>query len=266
VYSDELGRLPLHGHLDFAAQPYLDQTNYWYQNVPNNGGTSGGGSPNPDHIAPPNSLSPHSNRRQHQQVPDHHHVQSSHNVVHNYSNSTTETNTITQGFSFNPAIGTGNMLFDPVSLTYMPPAPYAGVPPSIDMGPSQNQVGGGGRPLHTGFRGISMALRGDRGGPGGVIDRRQESSQPPVHPEQLHHQHHHHHTQGQLEHNIHGNHHHREQQSMGYASSYVDNDTMTMWSTAPTGFELDEWGTYLSNMSGLTQGTHDAEMNVQQQR
>ena len=230
VYSDELGRLPLHGHLDFSAQAYLDHNNYWYQNVPNNGGTSGGGSEsshNSDHVVPPNSLS---NRDQHQQVPDHHHhVPSSHNV-HHYSNNPAEISPISQGFSLNPTIGTGNMMFGPMPLSYMPRTPYAGVPPSIDIGPSQNPVGGGGRPLHTSFRGISMALRGDGGGV------RQESSQPPAHPEQLQHQHHQYHTQGQPQHNIHGNHHHPEQQSMGY-SSYLDNDTMTMWSTAPPGFE-----------------------------
>lgn len=97
-----------------------------------------------------------------------------------------------------------------------------------------------------------MALRGDRGG---VFNRRQEPSQPPSHLEQLQRQHHQHHPQGQREHDVHDHHDHREQQqqqSMDYP--YLDNDTMAMWSTAPTGFELDEWGTYVSNMSELTQG------------
>jgi len=112
-----------------------------------------------------------------------------------------------------------------------------------------------------------MALRGDRGG---VLDHRQNSSQPPSHMKEPHHQHHHHHTQGQREHDVHGNHHHREQQQQQQpmAYSYLDNDTRTMWSTAPTGFELDEWDTYLSNMSQLTQGAHGGgggQMQVQQQ-
>ena len=241
VYSDELGRLPLHGHLDFSAPAYVDHANYWYQSAPNSGGTSES-SPNSDHILPPNSLSHHSNRRQHQQVPDRHHVQSSHNV-NNYSIGTTETNAITQGFSLNPSIGTGNMVFDSVPLTYIPPTTYAGVPPSIDMVPPQNPIGGGeGRPpSHTRFQGVSIAQRGDRGG---VVDRRQESSQHPSHLEQLQHQHHQPHPQGQREHDVHGNHHHhreqqqqQQQQSMGYSSSYLDSDTIAMWSTAPTGFE-----------------------------
>ena len=236
VYSDELGRLPLLGHVDFSTQAYLDQANYWYQNVPTNRGIES--SPNSDHIVPPSTLSHHSNRHQHQQVPDHHHVQSSHST-NNYSNDTTEASAIAQGFSLNPTIGTGHMMFDPVPLTYIPPTTYAGVSPSIDMGHPQNPIRGGGRPSHSSFQGISMALRGDRGGGGGVLDHRQESSQPPSHLEQPHHQHHQHHTQGQREHDVHGNHHHREQQqqqqAMGY--SYLDKDTMAMWPTAPTGFE-----------------------------
>jgi hypothetical protein len=232
VYSDELGRLPLHSHVDFSTQAYLDQANYWYQGVPNNRGIES--SPNSDHIVPSNSLSHHSNRRQHQQVPDHQHVQSSHSTS-NYSNDTTEASTITQGFAINPTMGTGNMMFNPVPLTYIPPTTYAGVSPSIDIGgPLQNPIGGG-RPSHSSFGGISMALRGDRSG---VLEPRQESSHLPSHLEQPHHQHHQHHTQGPREHDVHGDHHHREQQQqqpMGY--SYLDKDTMSMWPTAPTGFE-----------------------------
>ncbi|KAJ4477535.1 fungal-specific transcription factor domain-containing protein [Lentinula aciculospora] len=33
----------------------------------------------------------------------------------------------------------------------------------------------------------------------------------------------------------------------------LDSDTFAMWSNAPSGFELDDWGTYLSNVSELTQ-------------
>ena len=245
VYSDELGRLPLHGQVDFSTQAYYDQANYWYQGVPDNRGIDS--SPNSDHSVPPNPVSHHSNRRQHQQVPDHHHVQSSH-ITNTYSNNTTEANAITQGFSLDPTVGTGNMMFDPVPLTYLPPATYGGVTPSIDIGPPQNSIGGGGGPSHSGFRGISMALRGDRGGGGSsssALDQRQESSQLPSHLEQPHHQHHQHHTQGPREHDVHGNqHHHHEQQQqqhqqqpMGMGYSYLDKDSMSMWPTAPTGFE-----------------------------
>jgi len=34
----------------------------------------------------------------------------------------------------------------------------------------------------------------------------------------------------------------------------IDFDALSMWSNAPTGFELDDWGTYLSNFSELTHG------------
>ena len=237
VYSDELGRLPLHGHMDFSTQAYLDQVNYWYHDVPTNRGIES--SPNSDHIAPPpNTIPHHSNRRHHQQVPDHHHVQSSH-ITNNFSNNTTEASTIGQGFSLNPTIGTGNMMFDPLPLTYIPPTTtYTGVSPPMDMVPPQNPIRGGGRPSHSNFRGISMALRDDRGS-SGVLNQRQESSQLPSHLEQPHHQHHQHHTQGPREHDVHDNHHHREQQHqqqpMGY--SYMDKDAMSIWPTAPTGFE-----------------------------
>jgi len=110
-----------------------------------------------------------------------------------------------------------------------------------------------------------MALRGDRSS---VLEPRQESSQLPSHLEQLHHQHHQHHTQGPREHDVHGNHHHREQQQQQPMSySYSDKDTMTMWPTAPTGFELDEWSAYLSNMSELAQGAQSGgQIHVQQQQ
>jgi len=110
-----------------------------------------------------------------------------------------------------------------------------------------------------------MALRGDRGG--SILDQRQESSQPPSHLEQPHHQHHQHHTQGPRKHDVHGNHqHHREQQQQPMGYSYLDKDTMTMWPSAPTGFELDEWSTYLSNISELAQGAHSSgQIHVQQQ-
>ena len=247
VYSDELGRLPLHGHPNNPAQSYVDQANYWYQSVPNNGGTSGG---------------------QHPQTQDQ--LRSSHN--NNTNNYSPGTNSITQGFSFNPTMGTEHIMFDPISLPYIPPASYGGVSQPTEIVSSQNPVGRPSQPPE--FRGVSMALRNDLSG---VLDRRQESSQPPSHLEHPHHQHHHHYTQGPGEHDVHNNHQHREQPPpMGY--SYEYNDTMAMWSTAPTGFEyvlfffvwsreawvywfqplfwyyrLDEWGTYLSNMSGQQQ-------------
>jgi len=269
VYSDELGRIPLHGHHNLA---YLDQANYWHQSVPHNGGSSNGNgiiesnqsNPNSDDIVLSNasnssSVPQHSNHRQHQhqqqqQARDHNHLSSSHNNsnTNNYAHSTTETNTITQRFPLHPTIGTENMMFDPISLMCIPPGSYVGVPPSIDLVPSQNPVGGGGRTSHSNFRGV----RGDLG----IADQRQGSSRPPSHLEQPHRQHHHHHTQRQHEHDVHSNHHHREQQQQQQQQTmgdfYIDNDTMVMWSNAPTGFELGEWGTYLSNMSELAQGGH----------
>ncbi|KAF8805406.1 hypothetical protein BYT27DRAFT_7193177 [Phlegmacium glaucopus] len=236
MYSDELGRLPLHGHMNFSA-PSLDQGHYWY---PNSGSAVGGneGNANSNHTLLSNpsslsSLSHHSNRHQHQQAQDHNHVQSSHNNT-NYPHSTTETSRMTQGFPLNPTMGTGAMMFDPMSLGYIPPGSYAAVSPSMDMGPRQNPLGLRGSSSYPNFREVSMALRGDLGG---VVDQRQKSSQPPSHLEQPQHQHHHQQTQGQREHHVHSNHHHREQQQQPMGYSYVDDGTMAMWSTAPTGFE-----------------------------
>ena len=228
LYSDELGRLPLHGHMNFSAQSYLDQPNYWHQNITNNSGTGGGNESNSDHFVLPNS-SHHSNRR----TQDHIHVQPSHSDERNYSNNaTTEISTITQGYSLNPTTGTENIMFSqPMPLTYIPPS-YAGVAPPMNIVPTQNLIGG--RSSHPGFQGISM---GDRG----AFGQRQESSQPPSHLEYPHHQHYHPHTQGQREQDIHNNLHHREQhqqqQQQPMAYSYLDNDTIAMWSSAPTGFE-----------------------------
>ncbi|KAG5732476.1 Transcriptional activator protein acu-15 [Termitomyces sp. T112] len=36
----------------------------------------------------------------------------------------------------------------------------------------------------------------------------------------------------------------------------IDNDAVVMWSNPPSGFDLDDWGIYLSNVSELTHGTN----------
>ncbi|KAG6883404.1 hypothetical protein C0992_008812 [Termitomyces sp. T32_za158] len=38
--------------------------------------------------------------------------------------------------------------------------------------------------------------------------------------------------------------------------SLIDNDTVAMWSNPPSGFDLDDWGIYLSNVSELTHGAN----------
>lgn len=37
----------------------------------------------------------------------------------------------------------------------------------------------------------------------------------------------------------------------GHGHGLVDNDTITMWSNAPSGFEIGDWGMYLTNVSGV---------------
>lgn len=46
---------------------------------------------------------------------------------------------------------------------------------------------------------------------------------------------------------------HVEQQQSQYPE--VDQDMLSMWSTLPSGFELDEWGNYLLSVGELTQGS-----------
>ncbi|KAJ7764189.1 fungal-specific transcription factor domain-containing protein [Mycena maculata] len=36
--------------------------------------------------------------------------------------------------------------------------------------------------------------------------------------------------------------------------SLIDNDTIAMWTNVPSGFEVDDWGNYFSNLSEITQG------------
>ncbi|KAJ6620017.1 hypothetical protein B0H10DRAFT_2216310 [Mycena sp. CBHHK59/15] len=40
----------------------------------------------------------------------------------------------------------------------------------------------------------------------------------------------------------------------GPAQWQMDQDTMALWAAAPIGFELDDWGSYLSNVNEITQG------------
>lgn len=39
----------------------------------------------------------------------------------------------------------------------------------------------------------------------------------------------------------------------------LDNDTMSMWSSAPTSFELDEWRSYISSVNAMTHGSEYTE-------
>ncbi|KAJ6467063.1 fungal-specific transcription factor domain-containing protein [Mycena vitilis] len=41
---------------------------------------------------------------------------------------------------------------------------------------------------------------------------------------------------------------------LGDMMDFIDNDTIAMWSNAPMGLEVDDWGTYFSTFSELTQG------------
>ncbi|EGN92361.1 hypothetical protein SERLA73DRAFT_99356 [Serpula lacrymans var. lacrymans S7.3] len=45
-----------------------------------------------------------------------------------------------------------------------------------------------------------------------------------------------------------------------------DDDTMAMWSNAPTGFELDDWGTYITSVSGLVHHDGAGRQNINEHR
>jgi len=44
----------------------------------------------------------------------------------------------------------------------------------------------------------------------------------------------------------------------------LDHDTMRMWSSAPTNFELDEWGTYIFSVDQMTHGSGQSVTEGQQ--
>ncbi|KAJ3500392.1 hypothetical protein NLJ89_g9818 [Agrocybe chaxingu] len=135
-----------------------------------------------------------------------------------------EMSSMAQGFNMDTA--SMGMMFDAMTPSLSTFGPHA----SFDM---SGVEGTGGLEALTGMDGgfgSSVSMDGSH------LHQQQHQQQPhhahAQHPLQL--------QQGQQQ----------QQQSMNYG--FVDSDTMAMWSAAPTGFELDEWGTYLTNVSELT--------------
>ncbi|KJA19854.1 hypothetical protein HYPSUDRAFT_167885 [Hypholoma sublateritium FD-334 SS-4] len=147
-----------------------------------------------------------------------------------------EMSSMTAGFEMDAAAMAAGMMLDTMAgtLSYGQHASQPNPPPGMGYGLVGMEGPAGGS--MNGYRGLAMDTTGlsamgnnasgssNRGGPSG---------------QQLGHAG----LQGQ-----------GQQQDMSY--QFVDNDTIAMWSTAPTGFELDEWGTYLTNVSELTQHSH----------
>ncbi|KAF8150167.1 fungal-specific transcription factor domain-containing protein [Crassisporium funariophilum] len=235
VYSNELGRLPLHGQLNFSTPAQVNHANYWYPPVPSNGSGSGQSSTSSDPIPLPSSSTSSSSsfshplhgQQQHQQHLSQNHSSSLNTHISNGYSHPPEMSTMTQGYG----MGDPSMMFDPMAFTL-------GAPASFGM---SSMDGHGGRAsssavpndMSGSYRGVSMDLGGGQAG------QSEQQSQ------QLHQQ-----TQN------------LQQQQLNNA--YVDSDMIAMWSNAPAGFELDEWGTYLSNVSELTQGNqHGTAMHGQ---
>ncbi|KAF5342022.1 hypothetical protein D9611_002055 [Ephemerocybe angulata] len=245
VYSDELGRLPLHGQIEFSSpqQGMNQQQQYWY----------GGSQPGPSGSNP---------------IPTHSNVNVNVNI--NVSNSPAETISIPltpggrpvssahrrsvdgnmQGYEHHPGGMTGpGMSGSPPGFgidsgaqhgMYNELISYPSGSSSRAMGPPRNpppaHLHRAGPDGHYLGMGPPQQQHPHSGGPHPY----QQGMQPPGPPPTMRYP-------GQQ---------HPQGPRAGNPQNFVDNDTMAMWSNAPTGFELDEWGSYLMNVSELTQGSH----------
>ncbi|KAJ2936610.1 hypothetical protein H1R20_g483, partial [Candolleomyces eurysporus] len=221
VYSDELGRIPLHGQIEFSSsqQPQsMNHQQYWY---------SGSQQPGAPGTASVNV-----------------------NVNVNVSSSPTQPISMPVSAGGRP-IGQEQQQHPPQGIqTPTPPSGYHGAMPDGSAGAMtpgaqqiynhQHQLGVMAYPAGyhggSGSSGAGPSSRRQHGPEGhyAAIGRGQPQPQYQYPPSQQPHQ--------------------QPQQQPGSQQNFVDSDTMTMWSNAPTGFELHEWDSYLMNVSELTQG------------
>ncbi|KAF8972347.1 fungal-specific transcription factor domain-containing protein [Flammula alnicola] len=220
VYSSELGRLPLHGQVTFSAQAHTPapqhqppqpppQTNYWYA-------MPGGNSSDTNellHLVVPSPASTSS-------LPLHLGAQQSpppralprNTQLPNGYRPISEMSSMTQGYELDATAMAAGMMLDTLAgtLAYSPQN-VCGISPmtgTSSMGAMQGSYGG------TSMDPSSMGDVGFEQGPPQVaqlLPTVQIGHVQEVRPEQ------------------------QPLQEMGYP--FVDNDTMAMWSTAPSGFE-----------------------------
>ncbi|KDR68550.1 hypothetical protein GALMADRAFT_256803 [Galerina marginata CBS 339.88] len=262
VYSNELGRIPLHGGITFSAQAPVpppasalgqvqqqqQRSNYWYSTP--SGSSDGSASASVGAPSPSDGLGGMGigiGVGGGGMLPHHVNVTHGHGHGNPMSSSSNGFGSIGEMSSMAVGVGVGQgfgmdpaemVMFDDLAgtLGYGSGGSSFGVDGAGSMGqPSgQGQGSSSAAGLEGGYRGMAMDLRGDGR------------------------------SQGMSGLNGHG-HGHQHQQTNGGGGSgggggademyaFVDNDTIAMWSNAPTGFELDEWGTYLTNVSELTQG------------
>ncbi|KAF9479628.1 hypothetical protein BDN70DRAFT_878593 [Pholiota conissans] len=230
VYSNELGRLPLHGQVAFSADAPLQQPsnlqpqpgmNYWSPPVSgNNLGVGIAGSSTTTNTGFP-SMSDMSTM-----------------------------SSMTTGYEMDSTAIAAGMMFDTMAGTLpfnhhrqhshhahrhsLHHGEQVGGP-AVGVGSyGMSDIEGGGNPM-DGFRGIGMDTTGGMGGASGSRNVLGEHLGQP--------------GQGSS-----------HQPDLTYP--FVDNDTIAMWSTAPCGFELDEWGTYLTNVSEITQHGHQLPLGT----
>jgi len=249
VYSNDLGRLPLHGHMTFTAQADLSQpqpdpeTSYWYSaSQPTSHADVNGASSSyvPHHPPAP--------APRQQSYPHHYTPQS---ISERQFPSAPEASSVAQDpYGMDAELATG-MLFDAMlgradqwSSTYGLGPIHSSIPGmgSGSIASTTPQSSSGSSMEHV-YRGMGMETMPDRSGV-------QYQHQP----------------QGVLP--------QQEQQALSYPF-VLDNDTETIWSTAPTGvqcvisillvcnvihplsslflYRRDQWGTYLANISELMQ-------------
>ncbi|KIJ21009.1 hypothetical protein PAXINDRAFT_165809 [Paxillus involutus ATCC 200175] len=196
LYSNELGRLPLHGQVDFSTSSFtapttastppqvlVDPTSMWYSSL------STGAHDSPDGPPPASG-------------PSHMHNCAHPGVSLMYSMDELYYGQMTSSF------GGGFTL-------------QHGSPGTSQLfGPGPGGAGGGsGTGRHWAMHGVQALMDAS------------VSGQPPL-------------MAAQTQMGGQGNGHEYEH---GYGA--VDPDTIAMWSTAPTGFELNDWGTYITNVS-----------------
>ncbi|KAF8625237.1 hypothetical protein AX17_006903 [Amanita inopinata Kibby_2008] len=282
MYSDELGRLPLHGQVNFAmhAQPPpppapAGQSDYWFNEMaPSYSPASAPPQLHPDQAQGGMGYDPlvaaleFSSRAQRQGVHSHHvqqqqqpqpqrhqqHQQHPHPHSHRHQH---------------PRSHGGHQL----------PSAAAPAPVGVFSPPLQSGMDGMDA-MTLGASGAGTGYMGDRGYRGDLHGMQATATamhmgggvggaRPPQ--PQLHRQQRRHLEQGPLlsrsasltnlsdlsSSSLPHQHQHQQQQQL-QQQFVIDSDTMAMWSNAPTGFELDDWGTYLSNVCELTQGAHAA--------
>ncbi|KIM40781.1 hypothetical protein M413DRAFT_412939 [Hebeloma cylindrosporum] len=234
VYSNDLARLPLHGQMTFSAQAHEPQTypppetNYWYASEPMSHADAGGPTSSYGSHYPPASVpqqQPYSHHHAPQGIPGGEYPLASEASSMSQGPYRTDAAELATGMLFDTMLGRGG-------YTQQRTATYGSGP----MHSSFSSMGSGSMvstpPLSSGssmedmYPGMGMETMPDRSG-GHYQQQHQHQGVPP-----------------------------QQEQQMSYPF-VLDHDAGAIWSNAPTGFQMDQWGTYLANIGELMQQDHD---------